>query len=54
MKETKKEFLERTKQTWQPRTHRPLSDENARQILENIVGFFRILREWEKKKNDRT
>ena len=52
MKETKKEFLERTKQMWQPHAHKPLTDEDARQILENTVGFFKVLRKWEKKKND--
>lgn len=32
---------------WQPRSQRPLSREDAREIVENITGFFSILLEWE-------
>jgi hypothetical protein len=31
---------------WQPRVGRDLSREDARQILENVRGFFKILAEW--------
>jgi hypothetical protein len=31
---------------WQPRTPRPLSHEDARQISENIEGFFDTLVSW--------
>jgi hypothetical protein len=31
---------------WQPRTARELSREDARQVVENITGFFAILAEW--------
>jgi hypothetical protein len=31
---------------WQPRASRELSREDARQIVENVVGFFAILAEW--------
>lgn len=31
---------------WQPRAARELSREDARQIVENITGFFAILAEW--------
>jgi hypothetical protein len=54
MEETRKELLERTRQMWQPHAHKPLSDEDVRQILENTVGFFRVLGEWVEKKDDRT
>ena len=33
-------------EVWQPRTKCELSDEDAREIAENLVGFFRVLREW--------
>jgi len=32
---------------WQPRSPRPLSREDAREIVENITGFFSVLLEWE-------
>ena len=31
---------------WQPRLGRDLSREDARQIIENVTGFFAILAEW--------
>ncbi len=41
-----RDLLERTKQVWQPRTARQLTDDDAREIIENMVGFFRLLHEW--------
>ncbi len=42
----KPEFTAHTLAVWQPRTSRVLTPEDARQIVENMVGFFRTLREW--------
>ena len=36
----------RTLAVWQPRTSRPLTEEDARQITENVTGFFRVLQKW--------
>jgi hypothetical protein len=36
----------RTRQVWQPRLGRNLSDEDARQITHNVVGLFGVLAEW--------
>lgn len=41
------DFIEDTLKVWQPRTVRTLTPEDARQIAENISGFFRILRAWD-------
>lgn len=38
--------IARTRQVWQLRMGRDLSREDARQIAENITGFFAILAEW--------
>ena len=35
-----------TRQTWQPRIGRALTDEDARQIMHNVTGFFGVLTEW--------
>ena len=35
-----------THKVWQPRIGRNLTDEDARQIAENVTGFFAILAEW--------
>jgi hypothetical protein len=39
-------LIDRTRQVWQSRTRRDLTDEDARQIAENVTGFFAILAEW--------
>ena len=39
-------LVERTCRLWQPRMGRDLSREDARQIAENVTGFFAILAEW--------
>jgi hypothetical protein len=41
------ELIQHTIRVWQPRLGRTLSDEDARQILENITGFFRVLHRWD-------
>jgi hypothetical protein len=39
-------LIDRTRQVWQSRIRRDLTDEDARQIAENVTGFFSILHEW--------
>ena len=38
--------IARTRQIWQPRIQRDLTDEDARQIMDNVTGFFGVLAEW--------
>ena len=38
--------ISRTRKVWQPRLGRDLTDEDARQIAENVTGFFSVLGEW--------
>lgn len=38
--------IARTRQVWQPRMGRNLTDEDARHILHNATGFFGVLAEW--------
>ena len=38
--------IARTREVWQPRLGRDLTDEDARQIMHNITGFFGVLTEW--------
>jgi hypothetical protein len=38
--------IARTRQAWQPRLGRDLNDEDARQIMHNVTGFFGVLAEW--------
>lgn len=46
MEKERNPLLADTRKVWNPRCSRPLSDEDARQIIKNTVGFFRILQEW--------
>ena len=38
--------IDRTREVWKPRLGRDLSREDARQIAENVTGFFSLLAEW--------
>ena len=42
----KDDLIRRTREVWQPRLGRDLSREDARQIAENMAGFFSVLAEW--------
>lgn len=42
----KPELIRRTMDEWQPHYAHRLTQEDAREIVDNAVGFFRILREW--------
>lgn len=39
-------LINRTIALWQPRLRRGVSREDARQIAQNVTGFFSILHEW--------
>ncbi|MCA0035530.1 hypothetical protein [Mesorhizobium sp. B263B2A] len=41
-------FLERTARLFEARMGRPQSAESAREIVDNLGEFFRILAEWER------
>jgi hypothetical protein len=38
--------IARTRQVWQPRLGRDLADEDARQIIHSVTGFFGVLADW--------
>ncbi|EKU73468.1 MULTISPECIES: hypothetical protein [Sphingomonadales] len=42
------QLVEKTRKLFQERTTRQLTNEDARQILENLTGFFRVLGEWDR------
>jgi len=49
MSELSKGFLEKTITIWQPFSSSILSDKDAREITENIIGLFSLLSEWKEK-----
>ena len=40
------ELIAHTIRVWEPRLGRTLTEEDARQILESVVGYFRIIKKW--------
>lgn len=42
------DFLDETIAIWEPRAGRRLTREDAREIVHNLAGFFRVLQEWER------
>lgn len=40
------ELSDDARRVWQSRTTRPLGAEDEREIRQNLVGFFGVLREW--------
>lgn len=40
------DLVEATIALWQPRAARELTQEDARQIIKNVSGFFAVLVEW--------
>lgn len=52
MERSKSNFITRTTAVWQPPSARRISDEDAREIAENITGFFSLLLEWEALENE--
>jgi len=47
------DMIQDTIRVWEQRLGRPLSQEDARQILRNVVGFFRVLQRWQQEGRDR-
>lgn len=41
------DLIEQTLRVWQPHTDRELTLEDAREIIENISGFFHLLLTWD-------
>jgi hypothetical protein len=39
--------VEATRHFWETRLEKELAREDARQIVENITGFFRLLAQWD-------
>ena len=40
------EYLDQTIEVWQLHSRRTLTREDAAEIAENVLGFFRVLEEW--------
>ena len=47
------EFLDYTVEVFQPHTRRTLTREDAREIHQNLTGFFGVLLEWRRARDAR-
>ena len=47
------EFLDKTIKMFQPHYKEQLTREDAREIIENMVGFFEVLLEWDREEKER-
>lgn len=46
--ELKKEFLEKTRLGWEAYSGESLTQEDAREIVYNLSGFFKLLDKWDR------
>ncbi len=44
---TSADGAERSRRFWGGRSAKPLTDEDEREIAENLTGFFKVLAEWD-------
>lgn len=47
-RDTEQDLLGETLRVWQPRADGRLTDDDAREIVSNVAGFFRLLAEWDR------
>ena len=43
-----KELIDKTIDVWQPHSEKKLTEEDAREIIENLTGFFDTLARWDR------
>lgn len=48
-----RDYLEATREFWQPYAERELTREDAREMARNLIGFFTVLREWTLRERER-
>lgn len=46
------ELIQHTLRVWEPRLKRKLTTEEARKILEDVVGYFELLIKWDRENSD--
>jgi len=47
MRKIQNQLIDRTLEFWQARFSQTLTREDARDIIENVTGFFRVLLKWD-------
>ena len=52
MREKEPDIIQRTRKFWQLHYEEELTEEDAREIIKNITGFFATLARWDQQSND--
>jgi hypothetical protein len=47
MRKIQNQLVDRTLEFWQARSSQKLTREDAREIIENVTGFFQVLKKWQ-------
>ena len=47
MRRVQKQLIDQTLEFWQARSPKTLTREDAREMIENVAGFFQLLQEWQ-------
>jgi hypothetical protein len=47
MQRVQKQLIDQTLEFWQARSPKTLTREDAREMIENVAGFFQLLQEWQ-------
>lgn len=43
----KQQFIRETREFWEKRTGQPITEEDAREIIANVTGFFKVIAKWD-------
>lgn len=49
----KQQFIQETREFWEKRTGQPLTDEDAREIIANVTGFFKVIAKWDSRAKEK-
>ena len=47
MQRVQKQLIDQTLEFWQARSPKTLTREDAREMIENVAGYFQLLQEWQ-------
>ena len=47
MRRVQKQLIDQTLEFWQALSPKTLTREDAREMIENVTGFFQLLKEWQ-------
>ena len=49
----KQQFIRETREFWEKRTGQSITDEDAREIIANVTGFFKVIAKWDSRAKEK-